>query len=112
MRKAFAFICYLISLGALGVCGYVTWLAYNGDIARTKGFLIFLPIWIGAYWFITFFTQLGQTKTRSGDFKWIINRYVGGFLSFVNNVLSTGLMGFWIYIYIFREVGGIENFFK
>lgn len=112
MRKAFAFICYLISLAALGVCGYVSWLAYNGDIARTYGFWIFLPVWIGSYWFVTFFTQLGQTKNKKGDYVWLINKYVGGFLSFVNNVLSTSLMGFWIYLYIFKEVGGLEGFLK
>lgn len=110
MRKSMAIVCYMISMAALAVCGYVTWTAYKGDMARTLGFLIFLPIWIASYWFSTFFIQLAQVRIK-GELQWLIGKVAGVLLNSLNNILSTGLMIFWIYIYVFAEVGGIEKFF-
>ncbi|MDO4944925.1 MAG: hypothetical protein Q4E74_06970 [Ruminococcus sp.] len=99
VRKVLAIICYTVSLAAYGAAGYVSYLAWKGDISYRLGFLIFLPVWIITYWFSTFFSQL--IEKRSGDKRiWLLPKKVRKLLNAFSNVLSFVLLGFWVYVYV------------
>lgn len=99
-RKTFAMVCYFICIAACVAAGVVSFLAYRNSITYTLGFLIFVPIWIGAYWFLGFFNALAREKNGKKT-RFIVKKSLTRGLSTVANVLSVLLLCFWVYTYIF-----------
>ena len=61
-RKTFAMICYVVCIIACLAAGVVSLMAFTQKITYTLGFLLFVPIWIGSYWFLSFFNALSREK--------------------------------------------------
>lgn len=99
-RKTFAMICYFISIAACIGAGVVSYMAYRHSITYTLGFLIFVPIWIGAYWFLGFFNALAREKSGKKT-RFVVKKSLTKGLSAVANILSVLLLCFWVYAYIF-----------
>lgn len=107
-RKAFAIICYIICIAACIAAGVVSFLAYRQTITYTFGILLFVPIWIGSFWFLSFFNDLCRKKVGKKT-KWVLKKSVTRGLSITANLLSVLLLCFWIYVYIFRIMPGSET---
>ncbi|MBQ1431505.1 MAG: hypothetical protein IIZ09_00245 [Ruminococcus sp.] len=100
-RKTFAVIFYVLCAAALIAAGVISFMAFRGTMDYTFGFLLFMPIWIGSYWFLSFFNALARLK-KGKKIKWVIAKPVTRGLSTVANILSVLLVCFWIYAYIFK----------
>lgn len=99
-RKALAIICYTICIAAFVAAVVVSYMAYRQTITYTLGFLIFVPIWIGSFWFLNFFNDLSR-RTVGEKTKYIIKKRLRRVLSITAHVISILLLGFWVYIYMF-----------
>ena len=99
-RKTYAMICYFVCIAACIGAGVVSFLAYKHSITYTLGFLIFVPIWIGAYWFLGFFNALAREKNGKKT-RFIVKKSLTRGLSAVANIMSVLLLCFWVYAYIF-----------
>ncbi|MBR6872973.1 MAG: hypothetical protein IKN17_05650 [Ruminococcus sp.] len=100
MRKALAGICYLIMLGCDGAAAYFTYRAYAMKISYDFGLLVFVPLFIGSYWFSTFFSML--IHPRNG--KLLMNRTAFNLLYWLSTLLSLALLGAWAYLFIDRSL--------
>ncbi|MBE6873537.1 MAG: hypothetical protein E7493_06485 [Ruminococcus albus] len=100
-RKTLAIICYTVSAAACLAAGAVSLMAMREKISCAYGFWLFVPIWIGAFWFLTFFNALSREK-RGKKVKYIVKKSVTKMLSALVNVLSILLLCFWVYLYIFK----------
>ena len=100
-RKIFAIVFFVLCVAALAAAGIVSYKAFKGSIDYTFGFLLFMPIWIGSYWFLSFFNALARHR-KGKKIKWVIDKPVTRGLSTAANILSVLLVCFWIYAYIFK----------
>lgn len=100
MRKALAFICYLIMLAADAAAGYYTYRAFVQGISYDQGLLTFVPLFIVSYWFATFFSQLIHPKGSP----LIIGKGLYNLLYWLSTLLSLALLGVWIYLFIDRSL--------
>lgn len=112
VRKALAIICYTVCIAACAAAGVVSYMAYRQTITYTLGFLLFMPIWIGAFWFLNFFNDLCRKK--EGDkTRYVIKKSLAKALGITANLMSILLLCFWVYVYIFRimpvEKGGTDK---
>ena len=99
-RKTFAMICYVICVIACHAAGVVSFMAYSQKITYTLGFLLFVPIWICAYWFLSFFNALSREKNGK-KVRYVVKKSLTKGLSAAANVMSVLLLCFWVYAYIF-----------
>lgn len=99
-RKTFAMICYTICIIACLGGGIVSFLAYKNTINYTFGFLLFVPIWIIAYWFLGFFNALAREKNGKKT-RFVVKKSLTKGLSATANIMSVLLLCFWIYAYVF-----------
>ena len=104
-RKTFAFICYIISIIACLAAGAVSFMAYSNKVTYTLGFLLFVPIWIGSYWFLGFFNALAREKNGK-KIKFVVKKALTKGLSMTANIISILLICFWVYIYVFKMMPG------
>ena len=100
-RKTFAMICYVVCIIACLAAGVVSLMAFTQKITYTLGFLLFVPIWIGSYWFLSFFNALSREKNGK-KVKYVVKKSLTKGLSMTANILSVLLLCFWVYAYIFR----------
>lgn len=100
-RKTLAVICYIICIAACIAAGVVSYMAYSRSITYTFGFLLFVPIWIGSFWFLTFFNDLCRKKSGKKT-KYVIKQSLTKGLSITANIISVLLLCFWVYVYVFR----------
>ena len=100
-RRTLGILCYLISIAANTVSGYVIYLAVSGKITYYLGMLIFVPVFILSYWFATFFMQLTEGRHRG---KRIMPKWLRGFLNGISTLLSLALVVFWGYICITQQM--------
>ena len=98
VRKILAIICYTVCLLAYGVCGYISYLSWETKITHRFGFLLFLPVWIIAFWFSTFFTQLVTVRTKDGSNKVLIGKKVRNILNDITSLISVVLLVVWAYM--------------
>ena len=101
-RRLFGIICYAIAIICYLVCGYITYLTYSTVISEMEGFLIFILVWIGSYWFSTFFSQLICVKSKDGKKNWLIKKGARRLMGDILAVLSAALICFWAFIYVSR----------
>lgn len=99
LRKVLFVIFYILCLAALGGCGYVSYLSYSGGIPVRLGFLIFMPAWIIAYWFATFFYMAAAPKIN-GKRIYAVSKRLLTILNGIQNFFSLTLLGYWIYVYV------------
>ena len=104
-RKALALVCYTVCIAACIAAGVVSFMAYKQKITYTFGFLLFVPIWIGSFWFLTFFNDLSRRKVGKKT-KFVLKKSLTRGLSVTANVLSVLLLCFWVYTYIFKIMPG------
>ena len=100
-RKTLALICYTVCIAASIAAGVVSFMAYRQTITYTYGFLLFVPIWIGSFWFLSFFNALSREK-KGKKIKFVVKKSLTKGLSTTANILSVLLLCFWIYAYIFK----------
>ncbi|MBQ8965071.1 hypothetical protein [Ruminococcus sp.] len=100
-RKTLAIICYIICIAACIAAGVVSFMAYKQRITYTFGFLMFVPIWIGSFWFLSFFNALSREK-RGKKIKFVVKKSLTKGLSTTANILSVLLLCFWVYAYVFK----------
>ncbi|MCD7741988.1 MAG: hypothetical protein LUI06_07290 [Ruminococcus sp.] len=96
LRRILAFICYIAMLAADALSAYVIYESITGGFTYYFGMLLFTPIFIFTYWMQTFFSQLTFGKEKG---KRIMPRALRKLLSWLGNIISLVLLGFWIYIY-------------
>lgn len=99
-KRSFALICYFVSILACLGAAAVSFLAFRNTITYTFGFLLFVPIWIIAYWFLGFFNALAREKDGRKT-RFLIKKSLTRGLSTAANILSVLLLCFWVYAYIF-----------
>lgn len=87
-------------MGLYGTAGYFTYRALDQKISYEQGLLTFIPLFIAAYWFSTFFGQLIFPK--NGDL--LIPRKIYNILYWVSTVTALGLIGVWGYIVIAKKL--------
>lgn len=87
---------------------YIAYLSETEKISYVFGFLLFLPIWISSYWFSTFFMQLIEVKKGKKTIH-LLDKSSTKILNGISTAISTLLLVYWIYIYIFKimDTGGI-----
>ena len=100
-RKTLALICYTVCSAACIAAWVVSYMAFASRITYTFGFLLFVPIWIGAFWFLSFFNALSREK-KGKKVKYVVKKSLTKGLSMLANVLSVLLLCFWVYAYIFK----------
>lgn len=100
MRKTLAFICYALMLAADAAAGYFTYRAFVQGISYDQGLLTFVPLFIVSYWFSTFFSQLIHPR----GCPIIISKGLYNFLYWLSTLLSLGLLGVWVYLFIDRSL--------
>lgn len=99
MRRALAFICYGLMLTADGFAAYFTYRAYTQSLSYQYAILYFVPTFIAAYWFATFFSQLILPKEGK-----LISHRLYKVLSWISTILTLALIGAWIYLFISRSL--------
>ncbi len=104
-RRSLALICYTVCIAACLAAGVVSFMAYRDKLTYTFGFLLFAPIWIGSYWFLSFFNALSREKNGK-KIRFIVKKSLTKGLSAVANVISVLLLCFWVYIFVFRILPG------
>lgn len=105
-RRVLGAICYILSIAANAVSGYVIYLAVTGKITYYLGMLIFVPVFILSYWFATFFMQLTEGRSHG---RRIMPKWLRGFLNTISTLLSLALVVFWGYIYITQQINQAAN---
>ncbi|MBR1423832.1 MAG: hypothetical protein IJ571_10380 [Ruminococcus sp.] len=101
-RRLFGIICFVLAMACYGCCTYVTYITYTNIVSEVEGFLIFILLWIGAYWFSTFFTQLIRVSKSDGSKEWLISKRGRKLAGDTTAVISAALICFWIYFYVSR----------
>lgn len=98
VRKTLAIICYTICILAYAACGYISYLSWKIKISHQFGFLLFIPVWIIAFWFSTFFSQLVTMKTKDGKTTVLCGKKVKNILNDITSFLSLILLICWAYL--------------
>ena len=103
MKKVLAAFCYIAELACMTAAALFSYRAYKGELSLDIGLVLFVLPMIVSYWFSTFFYQLTTVKDTDGNRQHIINRYLAKTLSVISNLITFALVGFWIYIFLFRS---------
>ena len=103
MKKFLAFLCYLADLASMAAAGWFSYSVFKGEMAFELGIMIFIPLMIMSYWFSTFFYQLTSPKCTDGKRHSSLNKWLGRVLSWVSNVITFGLLVFWVYLLLFQS---------
>ncbi|MBR6046320.1 MAG: hypothetical protein IKP47_11870 [Ruminococcus sp.] len=100
MRRILGYICYAAMLGAYGAAGIFTYRAMSQKISYEQGLLTFVPLFIGAYWFSTFFGQLMIPQKGEP----LMPRRAYKILNILSTVLGLALIGVWTYFVIDKKL--------
>lgn len=101
-KKVLTVVFFFIALLLLGAAIYFSLLPVVAHrISLKLGFLIFMPIWIAAYWFSVFFYQISKVKSGDG-FKRAIPKKLFKFMNGLLNFISFALLAYWLIMYIIQ----------